>query len=57
MTIEFTTELTGAAVLPIPDEIVALLPKCGPARVIVLTGEDDSESEWFAGVYEQFARD
>ena len=35
--VEFTTELSGAAVLPIPREIAAQLPKSGKARVIVLT--------------------
>ena len=41
-TVEFTTELSGAAVLPIPREIAAQLPKSGKARVIVLTDEDES---------------
>ena len=55
--VEFTTELSGAAVLPIPREIAAQLPKSGKARVIVLTDEDTDEAEWRAGAYEQFLRD
>jgi hypothetical protein len=55
--VEFTTELSGAAVLPIPREIAAQLPKSGKARVIVLTEEDADEPDWRAGVYEQFLRD
>ena len=55
--VEFTTEPTGAAVLPIPKEIAAQLPKAGRARVIVLTGEDSDEAEWRAAAYEQFSRD
>jgi hypothetical protein len=51
--VEFTTELSGAAVLPIPREIAAQLPKSGKARIIVLT----DEAEWRAGAYEQFLRD
>ena len=35
--VEFTTGLTGAAVLSIPPEIAAQLPKSGKARIIVLT--------------------
>jgi hypothetical protein len=49
--VEFTTELTGAAALPIPKEIAAQLPKAGRARVIVLTGEDNGEAEWRAAAY------
>ena len=55
--VEFTTELSGGAVLPIPREIAAQLPKSGKARVIVLTGQDTDEAEWRAGAYEQFLRD
>ena len=55
--VEFTTELSGAAVLPIPREIAAQLPKSGKARVIVLTDESTDEAEWRAGAYEQFLRD
>jgi hypothetical protein len=55
--IEFTTELSGAAVLPIPSEIAAQLPKSGKARVIVLTDEDTDDAEWRAAAYEQFLRD
>ena len=55
--VEFTMELSGAAVLPIPREIAAQLPKSGKARVIVLTDEANGEAEWRAGAYEQFLRD
>ncbi|MEI8041130.1 MAG: hypothetical protein WCL11_06965 [Verrucomicrobiota bacterium] len=51
--VEFTTQLSGAAVLPIPGEIAAQPPKSGKARTIVLT----DEAEWCAGAYEQFLRD
>ena len=54
--VEFTTELSSAAVLPIPREIAAQLPRAGKARVIVLTDEDTDEAEWRAGAYEQFLR-
>ena len=55
--VEFTTELSGAAVLPIPREIAAQLPKSGKARIIVLTDDATDEAEWRAGAYEQFLRD
>ena len=55
--VEFTTELSSAAVLPIPREIAAQLPRAGKARVIVLTDEDTDEAEWRAGAYEQFLWD
>jgi hypothetical protein len=55
--VEFTTELSGAAVLPIPREIAAQLPKSGKARIIVLTNDATDEAEWRAGAYEQFLRD
>ena len=55
--VEFTTELSGAAVLPIPGEIAAQLPKSGKARIIVLTDDATDEAEWRAGAYEQFLRD
>lgn len=55
--IEFTTELSGAAILQIPPHIVAQLPKAGKARVIVLTEERTEKAEWRAAAYEQFLRD
>lgn len=55
--IEFTTELTDARVLSIPQEAAAMLPKSGRARVIVLTDEVTGDAEWRAGAYEQFMRD
>lgn len=55
-TVEFLTELSGKPVLTIPQEIVAKLPKSGPARVIVLTGDADG-TEWRKAAYEQFMRE
>jgi hypothetical protein len=55
--IEFTTELTGAAVLAIPSEVAAQLPRTGKARIIVLTDERSDDEEWRAAAYEQFLRD
>ena len=55
--VEFTTELSGAAVLPIPREIAAQLPKSGKARISVLTNEDTDEAQWRAAAYEPFLRD
>jgi len=43
--VEFTTELSGAAVLPIPRDIAAQLPKSGKARVIVLTDDATDEAD------------
>jgi hypothetical protein len=55
--VEFTTELKGEAVLKIPSEIAARLPKSGRARVIVLTNGDEEDTEWRAAAYEQFLRE
>jgi len=55
--VEFTTELSGAAVLTIPMEIAAQLPKSGRARIIVLTGADTEDVEWRAASYQQFLRE
>jgi hypothetical protein len=55
--VEFTAELSGAAVLQIPADAAAQLPKAGRARVIVLTDEDTEDAEWRAAAYEQFARE
>jgi hypothetical protein len=55
--VEFTTELSGSPVLPIPPEVAAKLPKAGKARVILLTEEDAEDAEWRAATYEQFLRD
>jgi hypothetical protein len=41
--VEFTTELNGATVLPIPKEIAARSPRAGKARVIVLTAGDTTK--------------
>ena len=55
--VEFTTELSGTAMLSIPREIAAQLPKSGKARIIVLTDEDTDQAQWRDGAYEQFLRD
>jgi hypothetical protein len=53
----FTTELKGTNVLEVPSEVVARLPKAGRARVIVLTDDENDETEWRSGAYEQFLRE
>ena len=55
--VEFTTELTGAAMLTIPQEISAQLPKTGRARIIVLPEELTDDAEWRRASYAQFLRD
>ena len=55
--VEFITQLNGATVLQIPSEAAAQLPKSGKARVIVLTDEDASDTEWRSAAYEQFLRE
>jgi len=55
--IEFTTELTAARVLPIPEAAAALLPKAGKARIIVLTEELTGDAEWRLSAYQQFLRE
>ena len=55
--VEFTTELSGKAVLVIPQDAAARLPKAGKARVIVLTGEQSEDAEWQQGAYQQFLRE
>ena len=55
--IEFTTELSDAAVLSIPSDVAAQLPKSGKARIIVLTDDSSDDAEWRAGAYAQFLRD
>ena len=54
--VEFNTKLSGGAVLKIPSEAAARLPKAGRARVIVLTNQDDDPA-WQSAAYEQFLRD
>lgn len=55
--IEFTTELSDEAVLRIPDEVAARLPKTGKARIIVIAGEDNDDATWQLAAYEQFLSD
>jgi len=55
--VKFTTELSGAAVLPIPIEVAAQLPKTGMARTILLTDEHSDDADWRAGACAQFLRD
>lgn len=55
--VEFTTTLSGAAMLSIPVEAAAQLPKTGRARVIVLTDEPSDDVDWRTGAYTQFLRD
>ena len=49
--------MSGAAVLTIPSEVAAQLPKAGRARVIVLTDEGTDDAEWRAAADEQFLRE
>ena len=55
--IEFTTELNGKAVLQIPSEAAAQLPKTGKVRVILLTEDRPDDAEWSAAACGQFLRD
>ena len=55
--IEFTTELSDAAVLSIPSDVAAQLPKSGKARIIVLTDDTPDDADWQAGAYAQFLRE
>jgi hypothetical protein len=56
--VKFTTELNGTAVLQIPSDAAARLPKSGKVRVILLTDEEKPDDvEWRSAVYEQFLRD
>jgi hypothetical protein len=55
--VEFTTELTGSPVLPVPESAAAQLPKSGRARVIVLTEMDAEDDAWRKSAYAQFMRE
>lgn len=55
--IEFTFELKGESVVPIPEEVAAELPKKGVARVIILTGDQAEDAQWQRAAYQQFVRD
>lgn len=55
--VEFTTDLSGKPVLPIPADVAAKLPKSGKARVIVLTEADADDAEWRKASYAQFLRE
>ena len=43
--VEFTTELSSKPVLSVPQEAADQLPKSGKARVIVLTGDDNTPED------------
>ena len=55
--VEFTTDLNGSNALTVPADAAARLPKAGKARVIVLTADEDEETGWRLGAYEQFLRE
>lgn len=55
--VEFTIELKGERVVPIPEEVAAELPKTGVARVIILTGDQAEDAQWQRAAYRQFVRD
>jgi hypothetical protein len=55
--IEFETELHGDSTLPLPPEVIALLPKTGRAKVVVLVDNDAGDEEWRRACYEQFMSD
>ena len=55
--VEFTIELKGESVVPIPKEVAAELPKTGVARVIILTADAAEDAQWRHAAYEQFCRD
>ena len=55
--VEFATELKGSNILEVPSEVAAQLPKAGRARVILLNSEENEETEWRLGTYEQFLRE
>lgn len=55
--IQFETELRGEAVLVLPPEVLAQLPKSGRAKVLVLVQGDQENDEWRRASYEQFMQD
>jgi hypothetical protein len=55
--VEFTTQLTKENIVSIPEDVAARLPKTGNARIIILTADNNGQTEWRSGAYEQFARD
>ena len=55
--VEFTIELKGEAVVLIPEEVAAALPKTGVARVIILTGDHAEDVQWQRAACTQFLRD
>ena len=55
--VEFTTDLGEQPIVTIPQDVAALLPKAGRARVIILTSDDPEVEEWKDGAYQQFIRD
>jgi hypothetical protein len=55
--VEFTIELKGESVVPIPQEVAAELPKTGIARVVILTADAAGDAQWRHAAYEQLCRD
>jgi hypothetical protein len=55
--IEFETELRGEAVLALPPEVIAQLPKSGRATVVMLLQGDHEDDDWRKASYEQFMKD
>lgn len=55
--IEFETELSGSAYLPLPPDIAQQLPSSGHATVVVFVQDDPEDREWRQAAYKQFAKD
>jgi hypothetical protein len=55
--VEFTIDLSDKPVVKIPADVAAQLPATGRARIIILTSDEDADSQWQRAAYEQFARD
>ena len=55
--VEFTIELKGESLVPLPEEVAAGLPKTGVARVIILTGDYAEDAQWQCAAYTEFLRD
>ena len=55
--VEFTADLNEGGTLHIPSEVAKNLPRSGLARIILLTGDSDSDEAWQSAAYQQFLRD